>query len=200
VIGEQTRTAMKAFEASGGFALAAAYQAQLRDLQKVMGGANAAAALHKQVAALSDSIDRSFGPSRQLAAFLDAYRDSTAHLTNANWSHIAGVLAAIPVEVVADPEEAIDQVLSSAVPEADLDTPDGLAALPLVLQQVPPSRRLELLMRVLALIAGTAFLISALKEGDGDLHALVEALIALGLLYAALLGAIENAERKPPSR
>jgi hypothetical protein len=107
---------------------------------------------------------------------------------------IARSMEAIDIGLAVDAEAAIGEVLGPAADDLDLQLPDGLLALPLMVARLPTSQRLALVLRLVALILATWFYMDALADERLEVEHVTAALLTNFWLYSALLGAIERAE------
>jgi hypothetical protein len=97
----------------------------------------------------------------------------------------------VSAEVVIDAEAGYEEVLR---PTLGSDAPDGIAAIPLVLDQLSPSRRRDLLIAVALLLATTVLYARALAADADAVPPTIYALLATAGLYVAVINAIDEAE------
>ena len=187
---ESNRKAMEAISRSGLLATQAAITTSLRDMTA---GADFASAIQRQLA----DIERSFGAAKaQPDAFAESLSRITIGLDTAEWAKVGEYLRRVRIEVIDDPELALDEVTEPIVPELEFDTLDGVASVPFIVSRLSPSRRRELVLRLLALVIATSLYIEALKANHDEFARLACALLATLSLYWQVLSAIEDVEHQ----
>jgi hypothetical protein len=102
--------------------------------------------------------------------------------------------AHVSAETLVAPDAAFDQLLRPALGE---DAPDGLTAIPLVLDRISPTRRRELNLWVGVLLVETLVFLQALSTDQARLRDLIDALVPLAFLWAAFFNAIDEASERP---
>jgi hypothetical protein len=126
-----------------------------------------------------------------------SYQRAMQQFTEDQRQQLANAFAGIDIGLATDVTAGLEYIVEPLPDDVELDLPDGLLGVPVVVANLSPATRGNVLLHLVALVLATSFYAEALAEeanGRAAFLHLIAILIENYFFYCAVLDAIEEAE------